>query len=251
MLKHMYNSDKLSQTQASTRHRHFREEGESVEDDERPEYLQAFRATENNEKVSAAGRRFQSADEIKRASQAELQDIAKNGPQKCFDDLYKRWQKCVVAQGSYVKESTLQGIPAHVDIEDNECADVLAKEPHDLDHFYTATSEDTRAVTKRKTSNKCFIKPTIPELNCPRNLSPTVARHRTEISENKSDGGELSCSNLDYEEDIRLSESDCEESDESADITNNIPVNPDIHTCHRKSAYMRLSLISMQRLLIK
>ncbi|GFW02084.1 uncharacterized protein TNCV_4854241 [Trichonephila clavipes] len=43
------------------------------------------------------GRRFQSADEIKSASQAELKDMAKNGYQKCFDDRYKRWNKCVVA----------------------------------------------------------------------------------------------------------------------------------------------------------
>ncbi|GFS49699.1 hypothetical protein TNCV_4344131 [Trichonephila clavipes] len=28
-------------------------------------------------------------------------DMAENGFQKCFDDLHKRWQKCVVAQGSY------------------------------------------------------------------------------------------------------------------------------------------------------
>ncbi|GFW89901.1 hypothetical protein TNCV_2979971 [Trichonephila clavipes] len=49
------------------------------------------------------------------------------------------------------------------------------------------------------------------------------------FSENESDDGELSCSNLDSEEDIRLSESDCEESEESADIIDNIPVNPDIY----------------------
>ncbi|GFV92260.1 hypothetical protein TNCV_3951151 [Trichonephila clavipes] len=46
-------------------------------------------------------RRFQSAEEVKRASQVELKNMAKNGFQKCFEDLYKRWNKCVVAQGSY------------------------------------------------------------------------------------------------------------------------------------------------------
>ncbi|GFV98548.1 uncharacterized protein TNCV_4848771 [Trichonephila clavipes] len=50
-----------------------------------------------------------------------------------------------------------------------------------------------------------------------------------ETPENESDGGELSCFNLDFNEDIRLSESDCEESEESADIIDNIPVNPDIY----------------------
>ncbi|GFS57971.1 hypothetical protein TNCV_3124611 [Trichonephila clavipes] len=46
----------------------------------------------------------QSADEVKSASQAELKDMAKNGFQKCFEDLYKPWQKCVVTQRSYFKE---------------------------------------------------------------------------------------------------------------------------------------------------
>ncbi|GFU68316.1 hypothetical protein TNCV_834431 [Trichonephila clavipes] len=50
-----------------------------------------------------------------------------------------------------------------------------------------------------------------------------------EISENKSDGGERSCSNLDSDEKIKLSESDCEESEEKEDIIVNIPVKPDIY----------------------
>ncbi|GFW57936.1 uncharacterized protein TNCV_1418831 [Trichonephila clavipes] len=50
-----------------------------------------------------------------------------------------------------------------------------------------------------------------------------------ELSENESDGGELSSSNLDSYEDIKLSESKCEESEESADVIDNIPVNPDIY----------------------
>ncbi|GFX70067.1 hypothetical protein TNCV_4615051 [Trichonephila clavipes] len=35
--------------------------------------------------------RFQIADEIKSASQDDVKDMVKNGFQKCFDDLYKRW----------------------------------------------------------------------------------------------------------------------------------------------------------------
>ncbi|GFX22865.1 uncharacterized protein TNCV_2606071 [Trichonephila clavipes] len=49
------------------------------------------------------------------------------------------------------------------------------------------------------------------------------------LSENESGGCELSRSNLDSDEDIRLSECDCEESKEIADKIDNIPVNPDIH----------------------
>ncbi|GFV87685.1 uncharacterized protein TNCV_779691 [Trichonephila clavipes] len=56
-----------------------------------------------------------------------------------------------------------------------------------------------------------------------------IANLLRELSENESDGGELFCSNLDSEEDIRLSESDCEESEESADEIDNIPVNPDAY----------------------
>ncbi|GFW27121.1 hypothetical protein TNCV_93471 [Trichonephila clavipes] len=106
----------LSQTQAFERHRHFREGRESVEDDERTGCPQTSRTTENIEKVSAEvpseyfqnmahyfqGRRFQFADEIKSTSQAELNDMAKNVFQKCFDDLHKR-QNCVVVQESYFK----------------------------------------------------------------------------------------------------------------------------------------------------
>ncbi|GFW61257.1 hypothetical protein TNCV_3377721 [Trichonephila clavipes] len=50
------------------------------------------------------GRRFQSTDEVKSASQAELKDMAKNGFRKCFDEFYKRSQKCTVVQESYFEE---------------------------------------------------------------------------------------------------------------------------------------------------
>ncbi|GFV32274.1 hypothetical protein TNCV_1675601 [Trichonephila clavipes] len=43
----------------------------------------------------------QSADEVKSASQAELKDRTKNRFQKCFDDLNKPWQKCIVTQRSH------------------------------------------------------------------------------------------------------------------------------------------------------
>ncbi|GFV98050.1 uncharacterized protein TNCV_4448101 [Trichonephila clavipes] len=56
-----------------------------------------------------------------------------------------------------------------------------------------------------------------------------IANLLRKISENESDGGELSCSNLDSNKNIRLSESDYGESEESADIIDNIPVNSDIY----------------------
>ncbi|GFW76293.1 hypothetical protein TNCV_1580721 [Trichonephila clavipes] len=45
------------------------------------------------------GRRFQSADECKSESQAELKDMPKSGFQKCFENFYKQLNKCVFAQG--------------------------------------------------------------------------------------------------------------------------------------------------------
>ncbi|GFU93387.1 uncharacterized protein TNCV_1861171 [Trichonephila clavipes] len=56
-----------------------------------------------------------------------------------------------------------------------------------------------------------------------------IANLLRELSENESDDGELSCSNLYSDEDIRLIESDYEEFEESADEIDNIPVNPDIY----------------------
>ncbi|GFX46510.1 hypothetical protein TNCV_4549491 [Trichonephila clavipes] len=40
-------------------------------------------------------------NEVKSALQAELKDKAKNGFQKCFEEIYKRCRKCAVAQESY------------------------------------------------------------------------------------------------------------------------------------------------------
>ncbi|GFV69615.1 hypothetical protein TNCV_4507301 [Trichonephila clavipes] len=42
-------------------------------------------------KLRLQSRRLQSADEFGSASQAELKKMAKNGFQKCFGELYKRW----------------------------------------------------------------------------------------------------------------------------------------------------------------
>ncbi|GFV38333.1 hypothetical protein TNCV_3951961 [Trichonephila clavipes] len=59
--------------------------------------------------------------------------------------------------------------------------------------------------------------------------SDRVVNILSEISENEFNVGKLSCSNLDSDEDIRMSESDCEEYEESANIIDNIPENHDIY----------------------
>ncbi|GFU83222.1 hypothetical protein TNCV_3738331 [Trichonephila clavipes] len=46
---------------------------------------------------SQLGRRFVSSDEIKVGSQMFLREVAKIGFQLCFQKLYERWNKCIVA----------------------------------------------------------------------------------------------------------------------------------------------------------
>ncbi|GFT28077.1 hypothetical protein TNCV_644651 [Trichonephila clavipes] len=49
------------------------------------------------------------------------------------------------------------------------------------------------------------------------------------ISENESGVGELSCCNLDSDEDIKLSEIVCKESEEISNAIHTITVNPDMY----------------------
>ncbi|GFW48794.1 uncharacterized protein TNCV_4243741 [Trichonephila clavipes] len=70
-------------------------------------------------------------------------------------------------------------------------------------------------------------------------LSPDeIANLLRELSENESDGGESSCSNLDSDEDIRSNESDCEESEESVDVIDSIPVNLDKYISRDKTEWI-------------
>ncbi|GFV37337.1 mariner Mos1 transposase [Trichonephila clavipes] len=48
-------------------------------------------------------RYFVSSDDVKGASQEALQEVAKNYFQLCFQKLYERRQKCIVAQGDYLE----------------------------------------------------------------------------------------------------------------------------------------------------
>ncbi|GFX98028.1 hypothetical protein TNCV_4906781 [Trichonephila clavipes] len=64
----------------------------------------------NLETTQSPGCRFQSADEVKSVSQTELKNVAKNGFQKCFDDLHNRRSMSVVAQGSYFEVGCVSAI---------------------------------------------------------------------------------------------------------------------------------------------
>ncbi|GFV59160.1 uncharacterized protein TNCV_2339011 [Trichonephila clavipes] len=59
--------------------------------------------------------------------------------------------------------------------------------------------------------------------------SDEIANLLRELSENELHVGELSSSNLDSNKGIRFSKSDCEESEETADVIDNTPVNPDTY----------------------
>ncbi|GFX97814.1 RNase H domain-containing protein [Trichonephila clavipes] len=79
------------------------------------------------------------------------------------------------------KSCILQWIPAHVNIEGNECADSLAKEARDFEHKCTTiTLDDANAVAKHRIMNHTFKKPLVTEFDCPRIITSTIARLRTE-----------------------------------------------------------------------
>ncbi|GFV01516.1 probable RNA-directed DNA polymerase from transposon BS [Trichonephila clavipes] len=79
------------------------------------------------------------------------------------------------------KSCILQWIPAHVNIEGNECADSLAKEARDIEHKCTTiTLDDANAVAKHRIMNHTFKKPLVTEFDCSRIITSTIARLRTE-----------------------------------------------------------------------
>ncbi|GFX05718.1 RNase H domain-containing protein [Trichonephila clavipes] len=79
------------------------------------------------------------------------------------------------------KSCILQWIPAHVNIEGNEGADSLAKKARDIEHKCTTiTLDDPNAVAKHRIMNHTFKKPLVTEFDCPRIITSTIARLRTE-----------------------------------------------------------------------
>ncbi|GFW00920.1 reverse transcriptase domain-containing protein [Trichonephila clavipes] len=79
------------------------------------------------------------------------------------------------------KSCILQWIPAHVNIVGTECADSLAKEARDIDHKCTTiTLDDANAVAKHRIMNHTFEKTLVMGFDCPRIITSTIARLRTE-----------------------------------------------------------------------
>jgi hypothetical protein len=48
------------------------------------------------------GRHFYDATDIIRNATEELKWLSLNGFQECFQHLYSRWQKCIIAQGEMI-----------------------------------------------------------------------------------------------------------------------------------------------------
>ncbi|GFR18442.1 hypothetical protein TNCT_625571 [Trichonephila clavata] len=74
------------------------------------------------------------------------------------------------------KPSILQGNPAQVSLRGKECADVLVKVSGLGSAFHCPFGICKCGRQAPNFYNQCFIKPTIPELHCPRNLPSAVAR---------------------------------------------------------------------------
>ncbi|KAJ4434048.1 hypothetical protein ANN_16367 [Periplaneta americana] len=53
------------------------------------------------------GRRFNAEEVIANATRA-LRRVSQNGFQACFQELYTRWQKCVVAEGNYFEGNAVE-----------------------------------------------------------------------------------------------------------------------------------------------
>ncbi|GFV83026.1 RNase H domain-containing protein [Trichonephila clavipes] len=76
------------------------------------------------------------------------------------------------------KSCILQWIPAHVNI---EASLSLAKEARDIEHKCTSiTLDDANAVAKHRIMNHTFKKPLVTEFDCPRIITSTIVRLRTE-----------------------------------------------------------------------
>jgi hypothetical protein len=56
-------------------------------------------------KSAMKGWRFRAATVFFKNATEELERRSQNGFRECFQYLYSRWQKCIVAQGDYFEET--------------------------------------------------------------------------------------------------------------------------------------------------
>lgn len=107
-------------------------------------------------------------------SRSALQAIL-SGNSTLTQDIIQLLNKITTAQRTCI----LQWIPAHVDIDGNEEADILAKEARDDPQLPNSmTLSDADAIASRRLL-QASAKHSIPALNCDRAISTTIARLRT------------------------------------------------------------------------
>lgn len=59
-------------------------------------------------KKALKGKHFETIEEIKAKSLEQLNDVPKEAFQKCFEDLKKRWHKCILSDGNYFEGDNIK-----------------------------------------------------------------------------------------------------------------------------------------------
>ena len=70
-------------------------------------------------KSAMKGRRFYNVTDIIKNATGELKRLVQRGYQKCFQQLYSRWQKCIVVHGEYIEENVTEMIVLFVFLRNN------------------------------------------------------------------------------------------------------------------------------------
>jgi hypothetical protein len=70
-------------------------------------------------KSALKGRRFCNVTDIIKNAKGELKRLIQTGFQECFQQLYSRWQKCIVVHGEYFEGNITEMIVLFVFLRNN------------------------------------------------------------------------------------------------------------------------------------